>query len=235
MQLHSRFIAAIFAFGLGISIAHPAMAGISVGSTRVIFDGAKSDVSVPIHNTDSRSYLVQSWVDDKDGHKAPFLVTPPLVRVDANKGLALKIIRTGELPQDRESVLYFNVKEIPPKAEGENVLQLAVRTRIKLFYRPAQLAGRPEQAPTLLQWHVVRDAQGKFELEVKNPSAYAVTVVDATADGKPLRNDMVEPQHTLRYPLPDLANPHVNLVFSTMDDFGGTTLPISVSVDQAAK
>lgn len=39
----------------------------------------------------------------------------------------------GDLPVDRESVFWLNVKEIPKKSAEENVLQIAVRSRIKLF------------------------------------------------------------------------------------------------------
>ncbi len=43
--------------------------------------------------------------------------------------------------KDRESVFWFNVLEVPPKpdaakATNQSLLQLAFRTRIKLFYRP---------------------------------------------------------------------------------------------------
>ncbi|WP_180821372.1 fimbria/pilus periplasmic chaperone, partial [Vibrio parahaemolyticus] len=43
------------------------------------------------------------------------------------------------LPQDRESVYYFNLREIPPRSKEANVLQIALQTRIKLFYRPKAL------------------------------------------------------------------------------------------------
>ncbi len=43
------------------------------------------------------------------------------------------------LPQDRESLFYLNVREIPPKPDKPNVLQLAMQSRIKLFYRPAAI------------------------------------------------------------------------------------------------
>ncbi|WP_161805157.1 fimbrial biogenesis chaperone [Amantichitinum ursilacus] len=213
-----------------------AYAGISVGSTRVIFDASQSALAVPIQNGDNRPYLVQSWVDDQSGQKAPFLVTPPLVRVDAKKSMTLKIISTGAmaLPQDRESVFYLNVKEIPPKAETENVLQLAIRTRIKFFYRPAQLQGTAADAPAQLQWRIAPDEQGRLALEVSNPSAYAVTVVDASANGAPLRNDMVLPQSKLRYPLPAAAGDAVAVSFSAMNDFGGVTAPITLQARRAA-
>ncbi|SUV88436.1 chaperone protein [Bordetella pertussis] len=50
------------------------------------------------------------------------------------------------LPSDRESVFWLNVLEVPPKAtpeEGHGVLQLTIRSRLKLFYRPKGLSGNP--------------------------------------------------------------------------------------------
>jgi P pilus assembly chaperone PapD len=37
------------------------------------------------------------------------------------------------LPQDRETVYYFNLREIPPRSDKANTLQIALQTRIKLF------------------------------------------------------------------------------------------------------
>lgn len=44
-----------------------------------------------------------------------------------------------KLPADRESIFYFNVREIPPKSNKANTLQIALQTRIKLFWRPKAL------------------------------------------------------------------------------------------------
>lgn len=61
------------------------------------------------------------------------------------------------LPKDRESVFWFNVLEVPPKPDAatvanQSLLQLAFRTRIKLFYRPEALKGNPSEAPLALKW-----------------------------------------------------------------------------------
>ncbi len=48
------------------------------------------------------------------------------------------------LPQDRESLFYFNLREIPPRSDKPNSLQLALQTRIKFFYRPQSLVVEPE-------------------------------------------------------------------------------------------
>ncbi|WP_159225556.1 fimbria/pilus periplasmic chaperone, partial [Klebsiella pneumoniae] len=81
-----------------------------------VYDGDKKEASASIRNTEkSGVYLVQSWVDNGErGGKAPFIVTPPLFRINPGEENMLRIIRTGgNLPPDRESVFWINVKSIP--------------------------------------------------------------------------------------------------------------------------
>jgi chaperone protein EcpD len=63
---------------------------------------------------------------------------PPLFRLDAMKEQMVRIVPTAHnLPTDRESVFYFNAQEIPAASNDDgNTLKIALRTRIKLFYRP---------------------------------------------------------------------------------------------------
>lgn len=51
------------------------------------------------------------------------------------------------LPQDRESLFYLNVIDIPPDnpARSGNLLKLAMQNRIKLFYRPQGIAALDEK------------------------------------------------------------------------------------------
>ncbi len=54
----------------------------------------------------------------------------------------MKQAATAKLPTDRES-LFSNLREIPPVPEGSEghaILQVAVQSRIKLFWRPAAYA-----------------------------------------------------------------------------------------------
>ena len=58
-----------------------------------------------------------------------------------------------QLPGDRESLFWVNVKAIPAMEKdqkNENTLQLAIISRIKMFYRPTHLAMAPEEAPAML-------------------------------------------------------------------------------------
>ncbi len=54
---------------------------------------------------------MQTWIDNgqidaaPDQIQTPFVITPPISRIEANKGQTIRITHTGEaLPKDRESV-----------------------------------------------------------------------------------------------------------------------------------
>ncbi|MDM3762337.1 fimbria/pilus periplasmic chaperone, partial [Proteus mirabilis] len=71
--------------------------------------------------------------------ETPLIVLPPSQRIAPGHKSQVKVQSLpdiAQLPLDRESVFYFNLSEIPPRSDNPNVLQIALETRIKLFYRP---------------------------------------------------------------------------------------------------
>uniref|UniRef100_UPI0013D73653 fimbrial biogenesis chaperone n=2 Tax=Enterobacteriaceae TaxID=543 RepID=UPI0013D73653 len=88
-------------------VAASAQAGVVINGTRLVYQGDKNESSLGLSNPDTTDYLVQSWVDSggKNLAKAPFLITPPLFRLDAKEDNVLRVVRTGgNLPEDRESL-----------------------------------------------------------------------------------------------------------------------------------
>ena len=180
------------------TIVGTADASVVIAGTRVVFPAANGEVTVRLSNDGNQPALVEAWIDagdpnsTPDSAKVPFLITPPLVRMNAGKGQSLRIIYTGQpLPTDRESLFWLNVLEIPPKptakpGEERNTLQFAVRSRLKLFFRPANLAGEPTTAAQQITWKAVADGSG-YALEAHNPTPYYITFsklslsVDSTA------------------------------------------------------
>lgn len=223
-----------------LCIATPAAASVVISGTRVIFNAAQGEVTVRLTNDNTRPALVEAWIDDgnigatPDTAHAPFLITPPLFRMDAHKDQSLRILYVPDakpLPTDRESVFWLDVLEIPPKPTGQefagkNYLQFAVRSRIKLFYRPAKLPGEALKAPDQLTFKAA--AGPGTALEVHNPTPYYITITgvaigargkaDSSADG------MVAPFGDLKLTLKDSAHaPSAGtpLTFTTINDFGG--------------
>jgi len=121
-----------------------AHAALTVNATRIVFGSDKRSASVIVSNPSNRPFAVQTWVNtaaDDATTVVPFVPSPPLFRLDPGKNQQVQINGLpNSLPSDRESLFYFNVQEIPQaEASDGNVLNIALRTRLKLFYRPAQL------------------------------------------------------------------------------------------------
>lgn len=137
-----------------------ANAAVALGATRVIYPANQKQVLLPVTNNDPASvYLIQSWIENAGDQKdTQFVITPPLFSMQGKKENTLRIINATnhQLPGDRESLFWVNVKAIPAMEKdqkNENTLQLAIISRIKMFYRPTHLAMAPEEAPAIFpQW-----------------------------------------------------------------------------------
>ncbi|AOM41264.1 fimbria/pilus periplasmic chaperone [Xenorhabdus hominickii] len=164
---------------------HQAMAAIALDRTRVIFNGDVKSVSLNIENQHlDLPYLAQAWIEDDKGNKinSPLVVVPPVQRVEAGAKSQIKIQTlpaVAQLPQDQESLFYFNIREIPPRSEKPNVLQIALQTRIKLFYRPEAVIARRIDIDNPWQEKLTLTRQGNQYL-VNNPTPYYVTISEAS-------------------------------------------------------
>lgn len=229
---------ALLMFCLTVSSA---WGNVVIGGTRVVFPAADGEVTVRLTNDNTTPALIEAWIDGGDEHSTPdqvdtpFIITPPLFRMEPHKEQSLRILSTqASLPADRESLFWLNVLEIPPKptgsqVAGKNLLQFAIRSRLKLFYRPANLAGDPLKAPSEVTWTVVADGSG-YALEVHNPTPYHVTIVQATIEvgGKSHVSDsgMVGPFGKLQLKIKDLASTPASgtaVAYDVVNDYGATT------------
>ncbi|HFZ8994353.1 TPA: molecular chaperone [Citrobacter freundii] len=199
--------------------------GITIGGTRLIYSAEDNEADIAVKNTNaSDPALIQSWVDDVgDNKKSPFIVTPPLFRLDANTENTLRVIQTsGSLPQDRESLFTLNIKVIPASHSkpGENVLQFAIKNELKLIYRPAGLPGSVLDAAKQLSWH-----QHGNTLRADNSSPYYVTITEFTVDGQlvrtPLAASVLAPHGSQTYTLP-ARTPSGQIQWRVLNDFGAS-------------
>ena len=203
-------------------------AALVVGGTRVIYDGSKKEASLSVRNPDSSPYLVQSVIDTLDGgtQKAPFIITPPLYRLDGGKENLMRIILTDNLPQNKESMYWLRVKGIPSAPRGKNTLQIAIATSIKLIYRPDALKGIDvEKEANKLHWQKVGS-----QIQVKNDAPCFINFNDITVGGKKLENvSYVAPGTTANFNLPAGASGG-NLQFTVISDYGAAGKAHSVSI-----
>ncbi|MDI3197831.1 fimbria/pilus periplasmic chaperone [Serratia ureilytica] len=169
----------------GLLGAQQACAAIALDRTRVIFNGGDKSVSLSVSNQNKQlPYLAQGWIEDAGGKKisSPLTVLPPVQRLEPGAKSQVKVQglpAVNGLPQDRESLFYFNLREIPPKSDKPNTLQLALQTRIKLFYRPKAIAVVNPETVAPWQEKLTLTKQGD-SYRVDNPTPYYVTLVDAS-------------------------------------------------------
>lgn len=186
--------------GLLSLFALPSHAGISLNETRVVLTGPKKEASMLVLNDESTPIMIQSWIEPfgtSTEQDVPFALTPPLKRLSGNARQQLRVLYQGlGLATDRESVFWLSVQEIPQKSKDENILQIAVRQRIKLFYRPADLPGDVDQAPSRLQWRMTLK-EGKPGLEIRNDSAFHISFgtvnVKSGSNSYPVPAEMLPP------------------------------------------
>lgn len=161
-----------------------ARANIVLGGTRLIYPGGEREVTLPLSNKGATPALVQSWMDDgatdstPENSTAPFLIMPPITRIEGQASQTLRILYNGTaLPEDRESLFWLNVLEIPPVTPGskdKNNLLVAIQSRIKVFYRPAKLSMPLHEAAKHLKWKLLNEG-GKWILHCRNTSGLHIS------------------------------------------------------------
>lgn len=212
-----RILCSLLMLALLTSVA---AAGVIVGGTRIIFHGTQKESALSVTNPDASTWLIQSWVESLDQNKAPFIFSPPLFRLDDQQKNVLRLIYTGgALPQDRESLFWANIKSIPSSSDKENVLQIAIKTQIKLIWRPAGLkqhVSRNDMAKLRWRWQ-----QGK--LQVTNPTPYYMNFHSITVNGNALADaDWVAPFAVKTYSLSQPAHSG-KVSWRLINDYGAPT------------
>lgn len=207
-----------------------ANAAVALGATRVIYPANQKQVLLPVTNNDPASvYLIQSWIENAGDQKdTQFVITPPLFSMQGKKENTLRIINATnhQLPGDRESLFWVNVKAIPAMEKdqkNENTLQLAIISRIKMFYRPTNLAMAPEEAPAMLRFR-----RSGSKLTLINPTPYFITVTNMKAGNSNLPNTMVPPKGEVSVDITHAATGDIS--FQTINDYGALTPRIKATM-----
>lgn len=199
-------------------------ASVIISGTRVIYPSDQKELTVKLDNVGKSPVLVQSWIDNGDADarpekiQVPFILTPPINRIEAKKGQTLRLSYSGTpLPANKESVFYLNVLEIPAKdknLQSSNLLQMAFRSRIKLFFRPVGLTGNANDAVKALNWRASSNG-----VTASNPTPYYVSLVDVALGGKKVEGQMVPPGGSQSFALPGVGAGS-QLAISSVNDYG---------------
>lgn len=223
--MSKRTFAVILTLLCSFCIGQALAGGIVLQRTRVIYDASRKEAALPVANKGAETpYLLQSWVDNIDGKsRAPFIITPPLFRLEAGDDSSLRIIKTADnLPENKESLFYINVRAIPAKKKSDDVnaneLTLVFKTRIKMFYRPAYLKGRVNDA-----WKSLEFKRSDHSLNIYNPTEYYVVFAGLAVDKTDLTSkiEYIAPGEHKQLPLP--ASGGKNVKWAAINDYGGSS------------
>lgn len=127
-------------------------------------------------------------------------------------------------------MFWINVQEIPPAPKQENVLQVAIRTRIKLFYRPEVLKTNLQAEAQALKWQ----HQGQKLIVTNNGPLHVTLGVLTLNQGNKtwkVNADMVKPYDSLNITLPPDAQSANGLSFTYINNYGGHTEIKNVSLN----
>ncbi|WP_114766730.1 fimbrial biogenesis chaperone [Vibrio rhodolitus] len=202
-----------------------AQSALTLSATRYVYTSDAKAIPITVTNHADTVYGAQVWIEDfSDDGLIPFSVSPGVFTLKADKGTqTVQVAQLGEetkaLPQDRESLFSVNLQEIPPKAKdtlGKNVLVMASRTLVKLFYRPASLNDGRDQAEQSMRISKTRDM-----VTFNNPTPYYFAVVSINGDEK-LANESFNQMAPFSQVSVEIKGMTSNTVsFNAIDDFGG--------------
>lgn len=226
-----RFLSACWLV-IGLLFMQVCMANVVITGTRIIYPAQQKEIGIELTNTRATPSLVQAWishdVDGDDDKDTPFVLTPPIFRIDGDKKQTLRVIYTHEpLPTDKETLFYFNLLDIPPMPSDEeadqNYLQLSLLSKLKFFYRPKNLKPSIDKAYGQLG---VRATSGGVIID--NPTPYFMTVSavsvfahkdDTTAIDETTNTPMIAPFGQAHVQI-NTANAHFAKL-EIINDYGG--------------
>nr|WP_174505608.1 molecular chaperone [Acinetobacter sp. Marseille-Q1620] len=227
----------IFTFAVYLAFyCASSQAGIIANSTRVIYQASDREQVINLANTNRYPVLIQVWIDDGSADpefkQAPFVTIPAIFRMDAGEIKSIRMIyNLMSLPQDRESVYWLNLYEVPAVAKSKmdkNYLNLAMNTQMKVFYRPKQLQKlSQEEIVNQLHFSLIPHSSG-FALKLQNPTPYHVSLLnlklintDEKMETDIISNTMLNPFAQTIYPLQKQNQQHkFKIMMLIIDDLG---------------
>ena len=215
----------LFIFILIQLVSASSYAAVQLEATRVIYNSGSSSASLSLNNGSDQNYMMQTWLENENRSSnapIPIQVIPPIMRIDAGKEATLRFIYSGNgLPTNRESLFWINLQEIPPASKDANTLQIAVHSRLKLFYRPQGLNTTLDKEVLKLVW---RQTGNKLSVTNTGPMYISLNRLHLSKDeSKDIYLDMVAPDSTEQLTLPANVQLGSKVSFSYVNDFGGTS------------
>lgn len=161
-------------------------ASIEINKDKFIFIESKNQEIIEIKNNTTNDYFIQSWIshyDESNETELPFMITPPLFKIEKDENYSLKIFKTDEIEKkDRETLYRINIKRIPLLSnsdENKNLLHISMNSVYNLIYRPISIEKGVKDAYKKIEF--LKNKNNEFI--VNNPTPYFITLLNVNSEG----------------------------------------------------
>jgi len=202
--------------------------------TRVVIAGTdkgKADALLRLANSDKEPTLVQLWLDEGDPAVAPdkvktsVVIIPPVFKMAPGeiKSVRMMVPVWETLAQDRETLYWLNIYQIPPQkavhSDTTPRVILPLRIRMKVFLRPKGVAPLAEADGQKLRFQQSRTPKGRV-MRVMNPTAWYMTINNIHCGNYTAETVMVAPFSDLDIPLKGKTGTCQRVSYDILNDEG---------------
>lgn len=158
---------------------------IEINKDKFIFIESKNQEVIEIKNNTNSDYFIQSWIshyDESNNTDLPFMITPPLFKIEKDEIYFLKIFKTDEIEKKEQETLYkINIKRIPSLSgsdDNTNLLHISMNSIYNLIYRPISIEKNAVDAYKKVEF--LKNKNDEFI--VNNPTPYFITLLKVNSD-----------------------------------------------------
>lgn len=210
----------LLAVFLPLIVSNSANAALALDATRYIYNGNTSFISVIVNNESDEMYGGQAWIDNitENDTRPTFVTTPSFFKISGKRKQVFRIMKMSDhMPKDKESIYWLNLQEIPPANKG-NGLSMAIRTRVKLIYRPEAIVEGRSGAE---QYMTIQHLPGQQWLVNSTPYIFTISDVFDKKNKSLIFNDTDKDNLTMFMPgdKVNITGQTVNSV-SALNDYG---------------
>ena len=184
------FSKAVLALLLLAGVNSAPFAAVNVDRTRLVFAANDIAQSLTLANDSVTPRLLQVWTDagetasSPDNSRTPLVVLPPVFKMQPDELRTLRVMLSSRrsLPEDRESLFWLNIYQIPPELSATKSatrkLVLPLRLRLKVFIRPTGL-----KAPTANDEQKLRFSIASQGITITNPTPWYMSLTVTATKG----------------------------------------------------
>lgn len=157
-----------------------------LNGTRFIYDEGRNNISFEISNESKSTYGSQVWIENVESLNSDvsFIPMPAFSKIAPKSTQIVRLRKVNsKLDQDKESLFWLNVQEIPPLYKGEgNKMTIAVNTKVKLIYRPELLKEGRKDAESKLFF-----SKNEESYQIVNPTPYYFAIISFSKNGNKIK------------------------------------------------